>query len=137
MANAMYDLGRGHFLEGDIVYSADNIKLILYDENDDALNIATDEDLADILAAARVATSGNFTSKTSTNGVADAEDVTLSSVTGDEFESITVYKDSGVEGTSWLMVNLDTTSDSSLPATPGGGDINVNWDNGANKIFKL
>ena len=137
MANAMYDRGRQGFLAGEIDWDADNIKLVCVDEADDTIDIAADEDLADRATASRVATSGNFASKTVTDGIADAADVTLSSVTGDQFESIDIYLDSGVEATSLMIVNLDTTSDSSLPATPGGGDIVIAWDGGANKIFKL
>lgn len=135
MANALYDLGREGFLGGDIDWDADNIKLLLRDEDDDAPNLVTDQFLSDILAGARVAISGNFASKTKTLGVADAADVTLSSVTGDESESIDIYQDSGVESTSWLIANIDTAT--GLPVTPNGGDITIQWDSGANKIFKL
>jgi len=135
MANALYDLGREGFLGGDIDWDADNIKLVLRDENDDAPNLTTDQYLSDILAAARVATSGNFTSKSKTLGVANASNVTLSSVSGDESESLDIYQDTGTEGTSRLIANIDTAT--GLPVTPNGGDITVQWDTGANKIFKL
>jgi hypothetical protein len=67
--------------------------------------------------------------------VADAADNTVSTVTGDPFESINLYKDSGVEGTSRLIAYIDTAT--GLPCTPNGGDITVQWDSGANRIFKL
>lgn len=135
MANALYDLGREGFLGGDIDWDADNIKLLLRDENDDTPNLATDQYLSDILAAARVAISGNFTSKSKTLGVANASNVTLSSVSGDESESVDIYQDTGTEGTSRLIANIDTAT--GLPVTPNGGDITVQWDTGASKIFKL
>ena len=71
---------------------------------------------------------GNFAGKTKTAGVADADDVTLSSVTGDQFESIDIYKHTGVESTSLLICNIDTGT--GLPFTPSGGDIVVQWDAG-------
>lgn len=135
MANALFNLGRGHFLDGDIDWSVDNIKLVFVDHLDDTPVPATDEDLADILAAARVGTSGNFAGKSSTAGVADATDTTVSTVSGDQFESIVIYKDSGVEATSLLIAFIDTAT--GLPCTPNGGDITVQWDSGASKIFKL
>lgn len=135
MANALYDFGRESFLGGDIDWNADNIKLVAVDEADDTPDLALDQDLADRAAGSRVATSGNFASPTITDGVADAADVTLSSVTGDQFESIDIYKDSGVEATSILICNIDTAT--GLPLTPNGGDVTVQWDSGANKIFKL
>lgn len=135
MANALYDFGRESFLGGDIGWDGDNIKLVFVDEADDTIDLAADQDLADRAAGSRVATSGNFASKTITAGVADAADVTVATVTGDQFESIDIYKDTGTEGTSILICNLDTAT--GLPFTPSGGSITVTWDSGANKIFKL
>jgi hypothetical protein len=34
-----------------------------------------------------------------------------------------------------LIAYIDTAT--GLPVTPGGGDIDITWDNGSNKIFKL
>ena len=135
MADALFDKGREGFLDGSIDWDTDNIKLIIVDHTDDTPVVATDEDLADIIAAARVATSGNFASKTVTAGVADAADVTLSTVTGDAADSIVIYQDSGVESTSRLIAYIDAAT--GLPVTPNGGDITITWDSGANKIFKL
>lgn len=135
MANALYDLGREGFLGGDIDWDANNIKLMCIDEADDAINLSTDQFHSDRAGASIVATSGNFTSKTKTAGVADAADVTLTSVSGDQFESIDIYQDTGTSSTSRLICNIDTAT--GLPLTPDGGNITVTWDNGANKIFKL
>lgn len=134
MANALRDSGREGFLAGSIDWDANTIKLLLYDEGTDAFS-ATDANLSDILAGARVATSAAFTTKTTTAGVADADDVTLTAVTGATVESIEIYKDTGVEASSSLIANIDTAT--GLPVTPNGGDIVVQWDAGANKIFKL
>lgn len=135
MANSLYDRGRQGFLAGEIDWDANDIRLILVDEADDTIDLAVDEDLADRAAGARVATSGAFGTKTTTAGVADAADVTLSSVTGDVSESIDLYQHTGTEATSLLIVNIDTAT--GLPVTPNGGNITVQWDSGANKIFKL
>ena len=135
MANAMYELGRDHFLNGDVDWTGANMKVTLVDGADYTLNITTDEDYADVTAGGRVATSGNMTC-TSALGVADASDVTYSTVTGDESEYLVIWYDSTVEATSWLLVNLDN-SNTGIPVTPNGSDITVQWDDGANKIFKL
>jgi hypothetical protein len=128
MANALFDKGRQKFLEGSIAWLTDNIKLVLVDHGVDTPNPSTDEFLSDIAAGARVATSGNFTGKTSTNGVADADDVTLTAVSGASVESIVIYKDTGTETTSPLIAFIDTAT--GLPLTPNGGDVIVVWDNG-------
>lgn len=135
MANALFDKGREGFLDGSIDWDTNNIKLSCIDHADDTPAPATDTNWSDILAAARVATSANLASKTVTAGVADAADVTLTAVTGDPFESIVFFADTGTESTSRLIAFVDTAT--GLPCTPNGGDITVQFDNGANKIFKL
>jgi hypothetical protein len=67
--------------------------------------------------------------------VADAADVTLTSVTGDISESIDIYQHTGTESTSRLICNIDTAT--GLPVTPNGGNIVLQWDSGSNRIFKL
>ena len=136
MANAMFDSGREGFLGGTEDWDTDNIKVTLIDTADDDPNVTVDDNYDDIAAAARVATSGNLTSKTITNGTADAADVTYSSVTGDVSEELVIWFDSTVESTSTLLVSLDTFS-AGMPVTPNGGDITVAWDNGGDKIFTL
>lgn len=135
MANALYDKGREGFLDGSIDWDTDDIRAILVDAADYTKNLATHDNLDDIPAPARVAVSGALTGKTKTDGIADATDVTWTAVTGDQSEQIVLYKHTGVESTSRLICNIDTAT--GLPVTPNGGDIVVQWDNGANKIFKL
>jgi hypothetical protein len=56
-------------------------------------------------------------------------------VSGASVEAIAIYQDTGNEATSRLIAYIDTAT--GLPVTPNGGDINLNWDTGVNKIFKL
>lgn len=136
MANALYDAGREAFLAGDLDWAVDTIKLTLVDNADYVVNLATHDFYDDVTAAGRVATSGAFASKTTTAGVADAADVTLTAVTGDVSESIVIWEDdAGAETADRLIAYIDTAT--GLPVTPNGGDITVAWDSGANKIFKL
>ncbi len=135
MANALYDKGRQKFLEGAIDWLTDDIRAVLVDSADYTADLAAHEFLSDVPVGARVATSGNFTGKTSTAGVADAADVTFTAVTGDPSEVLLIYKWTGSDATSPLIARIDTAT--GLPVTPNGGNINVVWDNGPNKIFKL
>jgi hypothetical protein len=135
MANALYDAGRKAFLDGDIDWVNDDTRVILVDAADYTVNLGTHDFLDDVPAGARVATSGAMAGKTSTAGVADANDVTLSSVTGDPSEALVIYKHTGNEATANLIAYIDTAT--GLPVTPNGADITIVWDNGANKIFKL
>jgi hypothetical protein len=74
-------------------------------------------------------------SKTKTLGVADADDFAFTAVSGAVSEELVINRDSGAEATSTLIANIDTAT--GLPITPNGGDIDVVWDSGANRIFKL
>lgn len=119
-----------------IGWLTDNIRIVLvdvayvYDEAHDFLD--------DVAAGARVATSGNLSSKTVSGGVCDAADVVFSSLTGDDVTGIVVYNHTGVESTSDLLVYYDRYSTGSLiNFVPGGGDATVRWSNGATKMFKL
>ena len=130
MASGLYDFGRESFLSGNISWSSDDIRAVLIDTGTYTVNLAT-HDFHDDLSGI-VATSGNFASKTVTAGVADAADVTFTSVSGSSVEAIVIYKWTGSSATSRLIAYIDGIS-----ITPNGGDIIVSFSNGANKIFKL
>lgn len=136
MANALFAAGRQAFLEGGIAILTVNIKLVFVDHGVDTPVPSTDDFLDDIGAGARIATSGNFSTKTSTSGVFDADDVVVSSVSGAQFESLVIYNDTPAgESGKHLIAYIDTAT--GLPFTPTGNNITVAWDNGANRIFKL
>jgi hypothetical protein len=134
MANALYTKAKQHLIDGTIDLDTNDIRAILVDGADYTPNLATHETLANIPAAGRVAVSGSLASKTVTDGAFDAADVTISAVTGDQFEYVALYQHTGAES-ALLLLLIDTAS--GLPCTPNGGDITIQWDNGANKIFKL
>jgi len=135
MANALYDTGRDAFLNGNIDWVADDIRGILIDTALYTVNLATHDFLDDIPAGAREGTITALSGKSSAAGVADASDLTFVTVTGATVEALVLYRHTGTESTSQLIAYIDTAT--GLPVTPGGGDIIVAWDNGANKIFKL
>jgi hypothetical protein len=89
-----------------------------------------------------VAVSGALAFPTTTAGVADAEDVTLTAVTGDPSEALIIYQHAlTVGGTALaetsarLVAYIDTAT--GLPVTPNGGDVVISWDNGSNRILRL
>lgn len=135
MANSLYAKARQRFLEGAINWGTDTIQALLIDTGAYTVDLATHEFLSDVAAGARIAGPMTLTSKTSTDGAADAADVTFATVTGASIEAVILYKDTGTEATSPLIAYIDIAS--GLPVTPNSGDINVVWDNGTNKIFRL
>lgn len=145
MANALYDKARQGFLDGSIDWDTNTIKVFLVDAASYTPNLATDQFLSAVAAGARKGNSGGNTradaptlgSKTVTDGVADAADVTITAVpAGAALEYILIFKDDGVaDASSPLIALIDTAT--GLPVTPNGGNITIAFDNGANRIFKL
>ena len=135
MANTLFDKGRQRFLEAQVNWLTDTVKAVMVDTGAYTPNFTTHEFLSDIPTSARITSSVTLTGKTTDGGAADAEDVTFTSVSGNTIEAIAIYKDTGTEATSPLLVYLDTAT--GLPITPNGGDIIITWDGGPNKIFKL
>lgn len=135
MGNALYTKYREKALQGQINWLTDNIKVVLVDAADYTVNTATHEFLSEIPSAGRVAISANLTGKTATGGVADANDVTFPSVTGDISEALVIFKDTGTDTTSPLIAYIDTAT--GLAVTPNGGDITVIWPNDSGRIFSL
>ncbi len=135
MANTLYDFARQRFLEAQINWMTDTIKVILVDTGAYTPQTSVHQYLSDIPTSARIAGPVTLTSKATTGGAADAADCTFTSVTGPSIEAIVIYSDTGTESTSPLIAYIDTAT--GLPITPNGGDIIVTWDNGTNKIFKV
>lgn len=143
MASSLYDWGREGFLAGDISWRDHDIRLILVDAADYTLNLATHKFLSDVPVAARVAISPALANKTTTAGVADADNTTFPSAAGDPSEALIIYQHKLTAGVldpliSRLIGWVDTvTGPAALSVTPNGGDILVTWSDGASKIFKL
>lgn len=138
MANALYDTGRNAFLTAAIGWVADTIKVMLVNTTSYTVNLATHQFVSDIAGAAIVARSAALSTKSATAGVANAANVTFSAVTGSAVGALVIYKDTGTDASSRLVAYLDTVQGGgSLSVTPNGGDITIQWDTGANKIFKL
>lgn len=135
MANTLYDFARQRFLEAQINWMTDVVKVILVDTGAYTPQTAVHQYLSDIPTSARIAGPVTMTGKATTGGAADASDVTFTAVSGTSIEAIIIYVDTGTESTSPLIAFIDTAT--GLPITPNGGDIIVTWDNGTNKIFKV
>ncbi|MER7953856.1 hypothetical protein [Streptomyces sp. NPDC096030] len=129
MASALYPSFKQLLLGGDIDLASDDIRAIIVDTADYTYGAGHDF-LDDVPAGARVSVSSALGSKTITNGVFDAADVTLNAVTGDSVEAIVVYKHTGSDATASLIAYIDGVS-----VTPNGGAVQIQWD--ASGIFAL
>lgn len=144
LANAMYDLGRQGFAEADLDWTTAVFKLYLIDSADYTVNLGTHQFVSDIAAAAREELSGAIGGKTATAGVLDGNDLTpaFAAAAGDPCEAIVIAQTSAVGGgadvavtAQRLMGYVDTAT--GLPVILNGGDVNVAFDNGANRIVKI
>ena len=134
MANALYAKGKEKMLTGSVNFLYDTIKVALI-KNDYAQNLTFDEFYTTI-AASVLGTPQTLASKTVTNGVFDATDVTFAAVPlGSTTEGVVIYKDTGDNATSSLLAYIDTIT--GFPLITTGGDVIVQWDNGSFKIFSL
>lgn len=134
MANALYALGKEKILSGALNLVGDTIKVALV-KNTYPQNLTTDEWYS-TLSAYVIGTPQTLASKSVALGVFDAGDITNTAVTaGDTLEGVVIYKDTGVAGTSALIAYIDTIT--GFPLATNGGDITIQWDNGAYKIFSL
>lgn len=91
---------------------------------------------ADLTGADIIATSAPLTGKTFTGNVFNADDLSVTGISGDEFmiAVITVEPTAGaVDANTLLVYLLDAAT--GLPFSPNGGNIDVNWN--ASGIFQL
>ena len=132
MANVLYDAGRAAFANAAVDWDTDTIKMALvtsgytFSQTHDFFNDVTN-----------VITTATLASCTNTGGILDAADTVLTSVAGGSTGAyIVIYKSTGTDATSALLLYLDTFT-SGMPVVTNGGNITIQWDNGTNKIFKL
>lgn len=142
MANGLYGLARQSFLSQSpaLDWDTDAFKVILA-KISAGYTVSIDADqfvgngTTPIATANIIARTPNLASKTVALGVADAAGTTFTAVTGAASGALVIFKDTGSDASSPLTAYIDTAT--GLPVTPNGGDINVAWNAGANKIFKL
>jgi hypothetical protein len=128
MANLWYPKFKEALLDGssNTDLNDGDIRAILIDTADYTYSAAHDM-LDDVAAGARVKVSTALLNTSVTNGLFDADDITLSAVTGDTSEACIIYVHTGVESTSRLVLYIDSGV-TGLPVTPSGGDVNLAWN---------
>lgn len=135
MSNQLYPLWKQTMLSDKL--SAANVKVMLVNTVTGTVYTysAAHQYHSDVTAGAIVATSGNLASKTFTNGVFDAADLApaFSSLSGVESEALILFEDTGVSGTSELILYIDTAT--GLALTPDGNNVNITWN--ASGIFAI
>ena len=124
MASVWYPKAKESFLKGDLDLDG-VVRAVLIDTGTYTYSAAHDnyDDLTGVVGAE----SGALASKTFTDGVFDAADITFTAVTGATVEAIVLFLDTGTASTDKLICYIDSAS-SGLPVTPNGGDLNITWN---------
>jgi len=128
LASQLFPKGAGHLLGATtkVDLAADTIKILFYS----GTITTTWEFVSDLTGASIIARSGALSGKTTTNGVFDANDITLAAVSGSAFTHVILYKDTGVDASSPLVGVFDVSS-----FTPSGADVNVVFN--ASGLFSI
>jgi hypothetical protein len=128
VASQLYAQGAAHIIGKSTKVDpiGDNIKILFYSGSFNSAH----EFVSDLTGASIIARSGNLAGKTSTNGVFDANDITLTAVSGSAFTHVILYKDTGTDSSSPLIAIFDVSS-----FTPNGGDVNVVFN--ASGLFSI
>lgn len=135
MLNTRYPYGNQKLLEGEIPWNTAPVVALLVGTQSYTYS-SVHRHLADIPTAARVAMSGTLEGRTSTLGIADANNTTFEAVPmGPVGNAVILLTDTGDETTSVLIAYLSDAV--GLPVNPDGSDILITWSDGANKIFAL
>jgi hypothetical protein len=140
----LYDIFRINIMGEDtfafIDLDDDTLGMFFVDEADDTPNQTSDQDVADRASAAQIpafASAPNLANGTTTAvsnvGQFDADDLTFTSLSGDQAESIDLFKDTGTDTTSPLIANFDDYT--GLPFTPSGGNVTIVFH--ANGILRI
>lgn len=123
MANVLYTNAKNVFLGSGtrIDLDTDDMRMVATDAADVTVAPTTMDALDDI-SAGTVGTA-TLASEAVAAGAFDSADPVFTALTGDPFESLTLYKHTGTPSTSLLVAFYDTAT--GLPFTPSGGDVTV------------
>lgn len=133
MTSALFNPGREGFLDGSIDWDTQDIRVMLvkstytYD--------ATDKFISD-LGSVDNGRSAALGTKTVTDGVASAASTSLTATSAVACNALVVFYHTGSDASARLIAYIDNAT--GLPFTPAASQtVNITWDTGANKIFKL
>lgn len=140
MANKIYPKAFERMLKGGLDLLNQNVKAVLVDTGAYTYS-DSHEFLSDIPSGARIATSGNMTTKTvatvtTDDARFDCDDFTITvGASQPTCEVLVYYVDTGVAGTSYLIKYLDTTTGLVYTPPVGGGTVQIQVS--ANGVLEL
>ncbi len=132
MASQLYAQGANHILgkSTKVDFVADSFRFLFYS----GAYSSAHEFVADLTGASIIARAGSnmtgVTVGTVAAGVIDANDQTVTAVSGSAFTHVILFKQTGSDATAVLVAIFDVAS-----FTPTGGDIAVIWN--ASGLFSI
>lgn len=135
MSNANYPLGLDEFLDGEINYLTDTIKIQMVDAS--YVYSAAHNALDDVAASSRIGDPVTVTGKSRGFGQAYSDDVVFENVPGgDTVAALVVYQHHASEAAARLIAYIDTFGDSTpIDIDTNDGDLTFTWPNGI--LFKI
>lgn len=133
MSNVLFSLGREGILDTTIAMTGD-IRVMLVKSTYSFDN--ADKFLVD-LGAVDNGRSASLTSKLYTSGIFDAAVTSLVATAAVACNALIIFLHTGADASARLIAYIDSPA-SGLPFTPAASQtVNIIWDTGVNKIFKL
>jgi hypothetical protein len=133
VANVLYDSGREGILDTTIDMTGD-VRCVLVKSS---YTFSAAHNFMDDIGTDDNGRSAALSGKTYTAGVFDASDISLTATSAVACEAIVLFQHTGVDATARLIAYIDTPT-SGLPFTPSASQtVNIVFDSGANRIFKL
>lgn len=134
MSNQLFSKGREGLLDNTIDMTSDVRVLLVkstyvFDDTDQHVS-----DMGNVLNGS----SGALQNKTYTNGVFDADDISLVATDAVACNALVIYERKGASESNWHLIAYIDTPQVGLPFTPTAGQtVNIEWDSGVDRIFKL
>jgi len=136
MSNALYAKAKEALLEGLLDLTDDTLKICLV-KSTYTVNLSDHQYLSDIGSSNIAATSTSLLGKTTSNGIFDAENITIEDYGTSGFNYVVLFKDTGLASTSRLIAYIDTADGLPVSSSSSAISITINWSNAINKIFTL
>jgi hypothetical protein len=136
MANFVYTKAKESLLRGEINASSSNYRVALINADNYTPNISSDQYFSQIPSNAVVAVSGNVQNITSSNGILDGDDVTISH-DGTAFDSIVLYQVGSSNSNSRLFFYIDNSPGLPFEGSNSSLSVTITWSDTASKILAL
>jgi hypothetical protein len=136
MANFIYKKAKESFLKGEINLYSNTIKVLILN-NSYTPNVNTHQFVSDISSSCIEDRSSGLSNKTVTDGIFDADDITISNYSGNSFNAVALYSDSGSDATSRLIAYLDTSTGLPFSSANVQAPVTIVWNNDSTKIIAL